>query len=43
MISKFRDTDLTDIATRKRLVESFVNAVFVYDDKAVFMFNYKDG
>ena len=42
-ISKFRDTDLTDAASRKRLVESFVNAVFVYDDKVVFTFNYKDG
>ena len=35
--------DLTDVASRKRLVESFVNAVFVYDDKVVFTFNYKDG
>ena len=42
-ISKFRDTDLMDVASRKRLVESFVNAVFVYDDKVVFTFNYKDG
>lgn len=42
-ISKFRDTDLTDAASRKRLVESFVNALFVYDDKVVFTFNYKDG
>lgn len=42
-ISKFRDTDLTDVTSRKRLVESFVNAVFVYDDKVVFTFNYKDG
>ena len=42
-ISKFRDTNLTDVASRKRLVESFVNAVFVYDDKVVFTFNYKDG
>ena len=41
--SKFRDTNLTDVASRKRLVESFVNAVFVYDDKVVFTFNYKDG
>ena len=42
-ISKFRDTNLTNVASRKRLVESFVNAVFVYDDKVVFTFNYKDG
>ena len=42
-ISKFRDVDLTDVTSRKRLVESFVNAVFVYDDKVVFTFNYKDG
>ena len=42
-ITKFRKTDLTDIASRKQLVESFINSIFVYDDKVVFTFNYKDG
>lgn len=42
-ITKFRKTDLKDIASRKRLVESFINSIFVYDDKVVFTFNYKDG
>ena len=38
-ISRYR----SDGRCMKRLVESFVNAVFVYDDKVVFTFNYKDG
>jgi len=28
---------------RGRLIESFVNAVYVYDDKVVLTFNYKEG
>ena len=27
----------------QRLIDCFVNAVFVYDDKIVLTFNYKDG
>lgn len=28
---------------RRRLVDSFVNAIFLYDDRITFTFNYKDG
>lgn len=42
-ITKFRKTDITDIAGRKRLIDSFVNSVYLYDDKIIFAFNYKDG
>lgn len=40
---QFREFDKTNAAQRQRLVDSFVNAVFVYDDRIVFTFNYKDG
>ena len=32
--------DLKDIDCQKRLIKTFVNAVFVYDDKVVLTFNY---
>jgi len=42
-IRKFRNTDTTDEDERQRLIDCFVNAVFVYDDRIVLTFNYKDG
>lgn len=41
-LRKFRDTDTTDEDERQRLIDCFVNAVFVYDDKIVLTFNYRD-
>ena len=32
--------DYTDIECQKRLIKTFVNSVFVYDDKVVLTFNY---
>ena len=42
-IHKFRKTDISDEDERQRLIDCFVNAVYVYDDKIVLTFNYKDG
>ena len=42
-ITKFREIDLKDIASRRKLIDSFVNSVYVYDDKILITFNYKDG
>lgn len=28
---------------RRRLIDSFINAIFLYDDRMVLIFNYKDG
>lgn len=42
-LHRFRDTNVTDEQERQRLIDCFVNAVFVYDDKIVLTFNYKDG
>lgn len=39
-LRRFRDADLTDRAAQKRLIQTFVNAVFVYDDKIKLVFNY---
>ena len=42
-ITRFREIDVNDLASRKRLIDSFVNSIYLYDDKIVFTFNYKDG
>lgn len=42
-IKKFRAINLEDINSRKKLIDSFVNSVYVYDDKVLITFNYKDG
>ena len=40
---RFRKLDTTKLEHRRRLIDSFVNAVFVYDDRITFTFNFKDG
>jgi len=42
-IDKFKHTDLKDQASRQKLIDTFVNSIFSYDDEYVLMFNYKDG
>lgn len=42
-LHRFRDIDTTKQEHRQRLVDSFVNAVYVYDDKIILTFNYQDG
>jgi hypothetical protein len=42
-ICRFRDTDVTRLEQRQRLIDIFVNSVYVYDDHAVITFNYRDG
>lgn len=39
-LRQFRDADLSDRECQKRLVQTFVNAVFVYDDKIKIVYNY---
>lgn len=41
-IHRFRNTDITDREQRQRLIDSFINAIYLYDDKIVLTFNYKD-
>lgn len=42
-IYRFRNTDVTQREQRQRLIDGFVNAVYVYDDRIELFFNYKDG
>ena len=42
-LHRFRGIDRTDPEHRQRLIDTFVNAVYVYDDKLVLTFNYRDG
>jgi len=42
-ISRFKDGSLDDPEYRKAIVDIFVNSVFLYDDKLVITFNWKDG
>ena len=42
-ICRFRNTDVTKLDQRQRLIDMFVNSVYVYDDHAVITFNYRDG
>jgi len=39
----FRSLDPDRPEHRQRLIDSFINAVYVYDDKIVLTFNYRDG
>ena len=41
--SQFRYGDPKDREFQKRLIDTFVNAVFVYDDKLVLTYNYQHG
>lgn len=42
-LQRFRKYNPARLDHRRRLIDSFVNAVFLYDDKLVITFNYKDG
>ena len=42
-IYRFRKFDVTKREQRQRLTDSFVNVVYLYEDKIILTFNYKDG
>ena len=42
-LTRFRKLDTTNLEHRKRLVDSFINAIYLFDDRIIFTFNYKDG
>ncbi len=42
-LHKFRKLDTRQQSHRKMLIDAFVNAIYLYDDKLVLTFNYKDG
>lgn len=42
-LCKFRDADLDDRACQRRLIQTFVNSVYVYPDKLKLIYNYTSG
>ena len=42
-ITRFRTLDLNTQEGRQRLIDTFVNAIYLYDDYALITCNYKDG
>lgn len=42
-ISRFKYGNIHDRKFQKEIIDTFVNAVYVFDDKIVFTYNYKDG
>lgn len=42
-LHRFRNIDTDNVKHRKRLVDSFVNSIVLYDDRIEFYFNYKEG
>lgn len=42
-IQRFRKLDVTKPEQRQRLIDCFVNAIYLFDDKLVITFNYKKG
>ena len=39
---RYRKCDPQRLADRKMLVDTFVNVIYLYDDKLIITFNYKD-
>ncbi len=39
-LHQFAEMDYTDVECQKRLIKTFLNSVFIYDDKVVLTFNY---
>lgn len=42
-LTRFRKLDTTNLKHKKRLIDSFINAIYLFDDRIIFTFNYKDG
>ena len=42
-ICRFRTLDVSKLDERRRLIDSFVNSVTIFDDHILITFNYKEG
>ena len=42
-IEKFRKLDITTQEGRQRLIDGFINSIYLFDDKLTITFNFKDG
>ncbi len=43
LFHRFRKLNTRRLDHKRRLIDSFVNAIYLYDDKMVITFNYKEG
>ncbi|MCD7732079.1 MAG: hypothetical protein LUH56_01370 [Oscillospiraceae bacterium] len=41
-LHRFRKLDVSQKSHRKMLIDTFVNAIYLYDDKMLLIFNFKD-
>ena len=42
-LTKFRKLNMNHLDQRRRLIDSFVNAIYLFNDRLVITFNYKEG
>ena len=42
-IERFRNLDMTTLEGKRRLIDGFVNSIYLYDDRFDITFNFKDG
>ncbi len=42
-LTKYRKLNMKQLDQRRRLIDSFVNAIYLFDDRLVITFNYKEG
>ena len=42
-INRFKYRNVDDIEYQRQIIDTFINAIYVYDDKLVFTYNFKDG
>ena len=42
-VSRYKDGNINNPDYRREIIDTFVNSVFVYDDKLILTYNYKDG
>lgn len=42
-IEKFRKLDITTQEGRQRLIDGFINSIYLFDDRLTITFNFKDG
>jgi hypothetical protein len=42
-ISQFKDGNIDDEEYKRRIIDTFINSVYLYDDKIVITYNFKDG
>ena len=42
-ISRFKYGNVDDPQYQKQIIDTFINSIYVFDDKLVFTYNFKDG